>query len=212
MSIYVISEMERGKVRRIYGSSRYPSIHKGNIFMDFSGDVNLSHADSLPLTIRDFYSIVAIRPSHILISRDVLGGRPLYYDPENVSISSFRDVLEFPVELNPGEVIKLDYNGDVLERRVFSFENVFEIHNHDGDGANRDEDYLKEFIIKRLESYKARGCVAYSGGLDSSVLAKIYDLELISVTANPKEQEWLEKSGKAIGKNVEINKFGVEDV
>jgi asparagine synthase (glutamine-hydrolysing) len=207
MSIYALAEHEKGRVKRIYASCRFPSIQRGNILQDFEGEINLINADELPLHIRDFFSVVAIRPSHILLSRDVLGGRPLYYDPATISASSFRDYLDLAVEIVPGEVLKLDYDGRVLERKLYSFEDVFSTKILD-----EDEEKIKDEILEELKGFRAEGCVAFSGGVDSSLLASIYDLDLISVTARESEEKWLTECSKMLGKRVEIKRFDLDDV
>ncbi|MBO8181949.1 MAG: asparagine synthetase B [Archaeoglobus sp.] len=207
MSIYAFAEMEGGRAKHIYANCRYPSRQEGNIFLDFDGEVSLKYADELPIRLRDFYALVAIRPSHILASRDVFGGKPLYYNPFELSFSSFKSYFESEcVELLPGEVLKLDYNGDVIERKRYTFEDVFSFDSEVG------EEEFKERFYSILKNFKAKGCIAFSGGIDSSLLASIYDLDLVSVTANDKEEEWLRACGKLLGKDVEIKRFGKTEV
>jgi asparagine synthase (glutamine-hydrolysing) len=208
MSIYAFAEMEGGRVRRIYANCRYPSRQEGNLLLDFDGRVNLKYADELPLHLRDFYAIVAIRPSHILASRDVLGGRPLYYNPFEISFSSFKNYFEGEsVELLPGEVLKLDYDGRIIDRRRFTFEDVFS----PGEQEIGEEEF-KESFMDILSKLRPRGCIAFSGGIDSSLLASIYDLDLISVTASDREEEWLRNCGKLLGKEVNIKRFEKAEV
>jgi asparagine synthase (glutamine-hydrolysing) len=208
MSIYAFAEMEGGRARRIYANCRYPSRQEGNLFLDFDGKVNLKYADELPLHLRDFYALVAVRPSHILASRDVLGGRPLYYNPFSISFSSFRNYFEGEsVELLPGEVLKLDYDGSVIDRRRYTFEDVFSLKE-----AKVGEEEFKERFMDILGKLKPKGCIAFSGGIDSSILASIYDLDLISVTASDREEEWLRNCGKLLGREVDIKRFGRAEV
>lgn len=208
MSIYTFAEMEKGRAKRIYARCRYPSRQEGNIFLDFDGEVNLKYADELPLRLRDFFALVAIRPSHILASRDVFGGKPLYYNPFELSFSSFKSYFDSEcVELLPGEVLKLDYNGDVIERKRYTFEDVFNLN-----AAEVGEEEFKEKFFSILKRLKPVGSVAFSGGIDSSFLASLYDLDLVSVTANEKEEEWLRRCAKLMGKEVEIKRFGKKEV
>ncbi len=209
MSIYAFADIEDGRVRRIYANCRYPSRQEGNLFLDFDGEVNLKYDNELPLRLRDFYALVAIRPSHILASRDVLGGKPLYYNPFSLSFSSFKSYFEKRediVELMPGEVLKLGYDGSVIDRKHFSFEDVFSLEG-DIDQVEFEEKFLQ--ILKKL---KPKGCVAFSGGIDSSFLASFYDLEPLSVTASEREEEWLKECSKLMGREIEIRRFEKSDV
>ncbi len=204
MSIYAFADIEEGRVRRIYATARYPSRQVGNIFMDCDHDVNLKYADRLPLEIEGFYSLVAFRPSHVLLSRDVLAGKPLYFDNTSLTISSFKSYFEEePLEVLGGEVIKINYEGEILERRRYRFEEVFK-------PIELDFEEAKEKIIEILEGYRPKiknGCIAFSGGVDSSLLAGLYDLPLISVTASKEEKEWVKECAKRIGREIEVYEF-----
>jgi asparagine synthase (glutamine-hydrolysing) len=204
MSIFAFAEVKGGRAERIFASCRYPSKEKGNLFFDFEGEMNLKDAEELPLRLNGFYAMLAIRPSHILVSRDVIGGKPLYYSPFDLSFSSFKGYFDHPgdvVEVMPGEVIKLGYDGTVIERKLFRFEDVFK------PIPRSLEEHEKE-IEKILKNFDPGfSCIAFSGGIDSSLLASIYDCELISVTSNSGEKEWLIKAGKMLGREVNIRDF-----
>ncbi|AGK61212.1 hypothetical protein Asulf_01214 [Archaeoglobus sulfaticallidus PM70-1] len=207
MSIFAFAEVEEGRAKGIFAGARYPSKQEGNILYDCDNRVDLKYADELPLKLNKFYSVVAFRPSHIYLSRDVLGGKPLYYS-QSLSFSSFEYYFEDNFqEVKPGEVVKLDYEGNVIERKRYTFEDVFDVHEVD-----TDVDQVKERIAKLLEGYDATGCIAFSGGLDSSLLASIYDLSLVSVTASDEEEKWLRKSAKMIGRDIEIRRFDLDDL
>ncbi len=204
MSIYAFAEMENGRAKRIYASAKYPSKQEGNIFMDCDCKVNLKYADELPLRIEGCYSLVAFRPSHILLSRDVLAGKPLYFDNTTLTFSSFKHYFdEEPFEVLAGEVVKIDYEGNIIERKRFGFDEVFK-------PIRLDFDEAKERVIKTLEAYRSRiknGCIAFSGGVDSSLLAGIYDLPLVTVTASKEEREWVKECAKKLGREIEIYEF-----
>ncbi len=209
MSIYAFAEMENGRAKRIYASAKYPSKQEGNVFMDCDFKVNLKFADELPLRIEGCYSLVAFRPSHILLSRDVLAGKPLYFDNTTLTFSSFKHYFdEEPFEVLAGEVIKIDYEGNIIERKRFGFDEVFK-------PIRLDFDEAKERILKILEGYGRRiknGCIAFSGGVDSSLLAGIYDLPLVTVTASKEEREWVKECAKRLGREIEIYEFDEDKV
>jgi asparagine synthase (glutamine-hydrolysing) len=207
MSIYAFAEIENGVAKRIYASTRYPSRQSGNIFFDSDFTIDLKHADELPLKIEGFYSVVAFRPSHVLVSRDILGGKPLYCNPFDLTFSSFKYYFdEKPMEVLPGEVIKIDYSGEVIDRKVYHFHDVFKKMD-----ASLDE--LTEIIEKSLLSFKPKyACISFSGGLDSSFLASLYDLQLVTVTASSEEKEWVERAAKMLGRDLEVLTFNENDV
>jgi asparagine synthase (glutamine-hydrolysing) len=199
MAIYIFTEMENGKARRIYASTRYPSKQTGVTFYD--ADMPVKVTETLPLDFRGFYSVVSFKPSYVIASRDVIGGKPLYYS-HDLTFSSFKWYFDDePVEVEPGEVLKIDYNGMVIERKKFHFGDVFKL-------EPSEPSELVERIEKSLLSFKpGHSCIAFSGGVDSSLLAAIYDAQLITVTSSDKEEEWVRKVARELGKNIEVFKF-----
>lgn len=202
--IHAVLEYENGRIRRVYASVKYPSKQEGNVFFDSEIIPNLKFAEELPKKLECMYSVVAFRASHILLSRDVLGGKPLYFDC--TGISSFRSFLKDPKEVMPGEVVKVSYEGDILERKSTGFEEVMK-------GELKSLKEIEEEIEEELWSFKPKNCcIAFSGGLDSTLLASIYDLPLLSVTASDSEEEWIRKIGKKLSKDLEIRRIGEKEV
>lgn len=209
MSIYAFADIEDGRAVRINAGATFPSKQDGNVFLDCRQPVNLKFAEELPLKIEGCYSIVAFRPSHILISRDVLGGKPLYYEPSTLTFSSFSSLLVQPVELQPGETLKINYEGNVLSRTIHGFEDVF----YDQMQMKAETEEPVKVIDEALNSFHpADSCLAFSGGVDSSLLASIYDVPLVSVTASHKEKEWIEEAAGKLGKNVDVFVFGEDEI
>ncbi|MEM3927353.1 MAG: asparagine synthase-related protein [Archaeoglobaceae archaeon] len=196
--IIVAFEKEGERISRIFASSRYPSEHRGNVFFDSQITPNVSFDNEMPMKLECLHAVVAFRPSHILLSRDILGGKPIYYD--YIGISSFKKSLKNPIEVLPGEVVKLDYSGSVLERRRFRFQEIF----------CKEEvavEEAEERILKALEGYRFKNaCIAFSGGVDSALLASIYDLPLVAVTASREEERWLIEASKRVSREIEILK------
>lgn len=196
--IKIVFEKENEGVSRIFGGSRYPSEQRGNVFYDSQVSPNLRFGIEMPLKLECLHAVVAFRPSHILISRDVLGGKPIYYDSNGVS--SFKKLLEDPTEVLPGEAVRIDYQGNVLEKRRFYPHEVF----------GKEEitiEEAEEKIIRAFEGIRFKNaCIAFSGGLDSAFLASIYDLPLVAVTASEEDRKWLSEASKRISQEVEVLK------
>lgn len=196
--ISVAFEKEGDEISRIFASSRYPSERKGNVFYDSQIVPKISFDNEMPARLECLHAVVAFRPSHILISRDVLGGKPIYYDSSG--IASFKRSLKNPIEVLPGEVVKLDYSGNVLEKKRFSLQDIFW-----KDKIAIEE--AEERLLKALESQKFKNaCIAFSGGVDSALLASIYDLPLVAVTASEEDEKWLLEASKKVSRDIEILK------
>ncbi|MET1124987.1 MAG: asparagine synthetase B [Archaeoglobaceae archaeon] len=206
MAIYAFAEFEKGRVARIYARAVYPSQQRGNVFFDCEEVPNLKHADELPRVVRKFFAVAAFRASHILLARDVLGGRPLYYGSD-LSVSSFKGYIDGECfEVKPGEVLKVDYSGEVLEKKRFEFEDVFKPQRFELEEA------LEKIEEALLNVKPKHACIAFSGGLDSSLLAAIYDLPLIAVTAKKSDEEEIRRTAREIGKDVDVWLVSREDI
>lgn len=197
-------DVEAGRIKRIYAFAKYPSEQSGNIFYDSEIIPNLKFADEMPKNLECLHSVVAFRASHVFLSRDILGGKPLYYD--STGISSFSSYLDNPKEVSPGEMIKIDYEGKVLDRRVYKFEEVIK-------KEEKSLEEIEEEILQEIEGLKfGNYCIAFSGGIDSAFLASIHDLPLISITANEKEEEWIRKVAKELSRDLEIFRISEKEI
>jgi len=202
--IWATFDYEAKRIRRIYASARYPSKQKGNVFYDSEITPNLKFAEELPKELECLHAVVAFRPSHILLSRDILGGKPLYFDRSG--ISSFRSSLTNPEEVMPGEVVKLSYEGEILQRKKIAFEDVMK-------KEQRGLEEIEEDIEKELRSFNPENCcIAFSGGIDSAFLSSIYDLPLISITASDSEEEWIRDVAKKLSRDIEILRISEEEI
>ncbi|MDI9646111.1 MAG: asparagine synthetase B [Archaeoglobales archaeon] len=205
VAIYSFAEVKDGKIVRIFATTRYPSTQKGNLFFDSELVPEMKYSDELPVKHSCMYSVLAFRPSHIFMSRDILGSKPLYYSTSQ--FSSFRSYIDGECfSVNPGEVLKIDYSGKIIERKIYRFEDVFK-------KVEMTFEEIEDSLERALLQLRFKNaCIAFSGGLDSSLLAAIYDLPLISVTAKKEEEELIRNSANLIGCEVEVIKVSVEDV
>ncbi len=200
----------QGENRKILASATYPSRQVTGLVYD-SSEQELCFSDlrdDMPLRVEGFYSVIGFKPDCIFLSRDVIGGYPLYYS--RTEFSSFSRLIDSESErVNPGEVVKVHYDGSV-EKLSYSFDEVFS-----PDPSPKDEgevEALLETVEKKLREFNRGDCISFSGGVDSSLLAAIYDLPLVSVTASDREEEHIRKAAKEIGRELHIFRFGEDDV
>ncbi len=205
----------KGDGTRILANATYPSKQGDGLIYDSSeSDLRFSDLrEDMPLKVRGFYAVVGFKAEHVLLSRDVIGGYPLYYS--RTEFSSFSRMIN-PVEsgesvnrVNPGEVVKVYYDGRI-EKLSYSFDEVFK-----PDPSPKDEgevEVLLEVVERKLKDFGQGDCISFSGGVDSSLLAAMYDLPLVSVTASEKEEEHVKRAAKEIGREIYIFRFGEEDV
>ncbi|RUM33474.1 MAG: asparagine synthetase B [Archaeoglobus sp.] len=197
--LYACLQTKEG-VSRILTNAQFPCKQHKNVLYDASEESELKICEDMPLRVKGFYSVVAFKAKHILLSRDVIGGMPLYYS--TTEFSSFRSLVDSANPVNPGEVVKISYDGEISIRK-FSFDDVFKPSVSESDSV---EEFM-EVIEKKLSNYKHGDCVAFSGGVDSSLLASMYDVPLVSVTASEKEEEHIRWAAKEIGRDVYIFRF-----
>ena len=203
MSITVQPAIEDGKIKNISVEVEFPSQKRDLTFYDGLDKPRVS--SDLPSTYRGLFYLVSFKPSKVVMARDVLGSKPVYYN-NRLEISSFRKFVENHLEVMPGEYVEIGYDGEIIKQSLTDFSDVFKKQEFD----RRD---VEERIIGSLKSVKiGNACISFSGGVDSSLLAAFYDVPLIAVTASKDERERIEDSARKIGKDVEIFEFDEEVV
>ncbi len=220
----------QGDGMRVLANATYPSKQGNGIIYD-SSESELSFfdlKDDMPLRVTGFYSVIGFKADCVFLSRDVIGGYPLYYS--RTEFSSFLRMIggdsknsgEMGGEeksgekgantvnrVNPGEVVKVHYDGEV-EKLRYSFDEVFK-----PDPSPKDEgevEALLEVVERKLREFSQGDCISFSGGVDSSLLAAMYDVPLISVTASEKEEEHVRNAAREIGRELHVFRFGEEEV
>ncbi len=198
MSLTVAPLVENGRVKSLDVELKYPSKKDGLAF--FEGVDGIPSSGSLPSEVRGLFYAVIFKSDRVILAKDVLGSKPLYYN-QNLRISTFKKFVPDYVELLPGEHLEIGYDGGVIRQEIHGFDNVF-------DRQSFDRDEAEERIISALESVRTgNACLSFSGGVDSSFLAYFYDVPLISVTASKSEEERIKETAKLLGRKVDILRF-----
>jgi|Deesub1362A_J573_1020465.scaffolds.fasta_scaffold00017_145 asparagine synthase (glutamine-hydrolysing) len=200
----------------IYLAYRFPSWSVNNgVHAVISGELDtaiLHDPKSIPVRSDGLFSAAMFDGRCVYLARDVIGGHPLYYVTKPLIFCSFRQpLIEFGEikEVKPGEVIKVDLTLGKVDREWYDLKEL--IH----PPRNVDEDLLRDDIVTRISDMAGsieRAAVAFSGGVDSSLIASLTPFPLISITGSEKDKSWLEKAGKMLEKDVLIRMFGLHDV
>jgi len=190
----------------------------------------LSRLEKPDLGLRDFlkrvdgsYAMAMLYDRQVLVARDLLGCKPLYWGEADgiVAFASERKALwvlgiESPQTFPPGgvgsvregvaSVQESDTRGPPIEQEM------------DLDSAAR---RLSELIVKSIKTRAGdlkRVAVAYSGGLDSGVLASCsraagLDVELFTVTVKSNDElEHAKKTAKELGLPLAARRYSLADV
>jgi len=204
---------------RIYPTSEVPDCKRA-----------LSRLEKSDLRLRDFvkrvdgsYAMAMLYEKQLLVARDLLGCKPLYWGKADgtVAFASERKALwvlgiESPQTFPPGgvgsvregvtSVQESDTRGPPAERET------------DLDSATR---RLSELIVKSIRTRAGdlkRVAVAYSGGLDSSVVASCsraagLDVELFTVTVKSNDElEHAKETARELGLPLAARRYSLADV
>jgi len=192
-------------------------------FMKNMGTQPLKTARHILKELDGSYTFAVAFPNKILVGRDTMGTKPLYYgESESIcAVASERkalwkigiiDVHSFP----PGNLA-------IMNRTGFSFEPVAAIkpvpqkEEKMVDAASCLQQLLEESTRERVSDVKKIG-VAFSGGLDSSVVAFLAKLSGASVhlicvgLEGQREIEHADEAAEALGLPLKLQKYTVEDV
>ncbi|MBC7114722.1 MAG: hypothetical protein PWR13_812 [Archaeoglobi archaeon] len=140
----------------------------------------------------------ALVGSEIIGARGQTGVYPLFLSPSGFSTFPSKNSRT----VRAGEVLKL--SGEVLrERRKFSYPPK----------RISDENEAIRILSEALERIQARGAIAFSGGLDSSLLQALCDGELFSICAEGSHDEkWLPRAAGILGRSLNLRVVSEEDV
>jgi len=166
------------------------------------------------------YSMILASKGEMVLVRDHLGHKPLYYvqKPELIAAATERSALEwlgFEVEEVPKDaILYLSYS----EKQVYKIpetkdEDVVEDLD---EAANRVYTLLSASVDGRLRR-AGKVALGFSGGLDSALLAKIasnfMEIKVICLgLEGSRDLEWGAKAAKLMGLDAELYTIDAEDV
>jgi len=203
MSIIAKANIDNGEVKGISVEPRYPTKKENLTF--YEGVEKIKIEKEMPKKIRGLFYAVKFKSDKIVMAKDVLGSKPLYYN-KKMSVSSFKRFVEDCMEVGPGEYVEITYDGEMVRKEKYTIEDVFK-------PGEFERAEIEERIIKSLERFKLENaCISFSGGVDSSFLAYLYDIPLFSVTASKAEAERIKESAKLLNRDVEIIHFNHKTV
>lgn len=115
------------------------------------------------------YSIAFWNGSRLVLLRDPIGSRPLFYTEEPFAFASERKMLGGGKPVLPGEALLVE-GGRVLTRRWYDPFKVKKIKTTAELAAAKLVKLLERAVEKRVEGKTA---IAFSGGLDSAIIAEL---------------------------------------
>jgi len=169
------------------------------------------------------YAVATLEDGRLSIARDPLGCKPLYLGEKEgiVAFASERKALwaiavDSPISLLPGAVETISEGTVSMHQPDVSEPSACEETDLDS-AARRLSELLVESIRNRAGDSR-RVAVAYSGGVDSAVVASSsrlagLDVELFTVTMRDNgELEHAEKSAEALGLRLVAKKYSPSDL
>jgi len=169
------------------------------------------------------YALAAIHEDRLMVARDLLGGKPLYW-AEDESLAAFASEqkalwaigLSSTRRFPPGGVCIVEK--DFLSVHKTDFEKQVTVKQTDlSSAASRLSDLIVESVKKRSGDSE-RVAVAYSGGVDSAVVASScklagLDVELFTVAMRQNDElEHARKSAEAMRLPLTVNQYSMPDL
>ncbi|MBE8539281.1 asparagine synthase-related protein [Geoglobus acetivorans] len=201
MSIVISPTIQNGKLNGLGVEQRYPTKQRGLSF--YEGVENTEINRDIVKNHRGLFYAVSFKSDRVILTRDILGSKPLYYN-DRLAVSNFKKFVPEFREVLPGEYLELGYDGEVIFQEITEFFEVIK-------PGEFDKPVIEERIIESLEKKKfGNACLSFSGGIDSSFLAYFYDVPLIAVTASKAEEKRIKDAARLLGKDVDIFRFDLE--
>ncbi len=172
------------------------------------------------------YAFAYYNNGELVLARDLLGVKPLWYSREPFAFASEKQALEKEgleaKELHPRRVLKYDTETDSIE---FEQREFFEIPKNSERDIDQVAEEVKELFLKAVEKRVPEGDLAllFSGGVDSTMVATaLQELgeDFTCYTAGiqhgnvnaPRDMEWAEKVAEDMGLELESYEASLAEV
>ncbi len=171
------------------------------------------------------YAFAYLRDQELLLARDVLGVKPLWYSEDGFSFASEKQALEAAGfnarELHPRQVMRYDIEtGDIS----FKQRSFFEV-NEAGEELEKAAEKVKERFLEAVEK-RVPGCdfgLLFSGGVDSTMIAAAlrelgHDFTCYTAgiqygnTDAPRDTRWARKVAEEMDLELKIREATLEEV
>jgi asparagine synthase (glutamine-hydrolysing) len=205
---------------RIYPTSETSDCRKALSLAEESRDIELS---KFVHEVEGAYALAAIYQGRLLVARDLLGCKPLYWG-EVEGMTAFASEqkalwtigIDSPRRLPPGSIYNVGI--DAAPIQASTIPEHLTLKKIDLDSAARK---LSELIVQSIRKRSGdvkRVAIAYSGGVDSAVLASScrlagLDVKLFTVTAKDNsELEYAKQSAKALEMPLTVKQYSLPDL
>lgn len=208
---------------RLFPSPNLPGLSEANEIVEMLGSNPLRNASRIVEKREGSYVFAVAYPNKVIVGRDVLGVSPLYYGENEIlcAVASERKALwkiglETIRSFPPGHLA-------VIDNRGFSFFPVEKLRMPPTETMDT-ETAARALLLLILESTRKRVsdleevAVAFSGGLDSSVVAVVaenvgLDVQLVSVgLEGQREVRFAEEAAEALGLPISLQTYTVSDL
>lgn len=171
------------------------------------------------------YAFAYLRDGRVILARDRMGVKPLWFSEEPFSFSSERQAFESIGrrcrELHPRRVLEYDLE---TGEKTFHERDFFEVEEHDvnlGEAASELKELFLDAVDKRVPEQEIG--LLFSGGLDSTMVAKALEqlgAEFTCYTSYiqhgnvdpPRDLEWATEVADQMGLDLECREASLEKV
>jgi len=205
---------------RLFPSPNLPEV---NEIVEKLGSNPQRNASHFIEKLEGSYAFAIAVSNKLIVGRDMFGTNPLYYGENDVTCAvaserkalwtlGIKNVKSFP----PGHTAVVNAYGFFFK----SIKTIVQPPQEDIDmetAANRLQNLLFESMRKRVSDLK-KVAVAFSGGLDSSVIAVLaknsgINVQLVSVSLeNQPEVKFAEKAAEELGLPLQLQTYTISDV
>ncbi|MFB6213792.1 MAG: diphthine--ammonia ligase [Candidatus Nanohaloarchaea archaeon] len=171
------------------------------------------------------YAFAYVHGNEVILARDLLGVKPVYYSREPFAFASEKQALEKEgleaQELHPRQVLRYDIEENELEFEQREFFDIDESEKDIGEAVEKIKDRFLDAVEKRVPEGEV--ALLFSGGVDSTMVAAALqglDVEFTCYTAGiqhgnvdaPRDVEWAEEVAEEMGLELESYTATLDEV